>query len=210
MTTPLYTIIRFTLVNRARTASEPCWLATVSYADGPGYKVKKMTTTRDRSKAARFSLATAYTVAVQFSKYPAALERPDGTPLPEDTARLQTEQVTRYTELRQLKAELQRQFNEAMRPVAEALVATGWGGPDAGSGDREEAMTNITRMSRAARDPELDRTVTQLRAQDEARLRAQLDAPLGACVYCGADYFTVGEKLTHDEADCIGGTERFR
>lgn len=93
--TPKHTIIRFTLVNRRARTTQPCWLASVSYADGPGNKVKKMTTTRDRSKAARFSLVTAHDIAAQFHNYPAALERPDGTPMPEETALLQVEVTKR-------------------------------------------------------------------------------------------------------------------
>jgi hypothetical protein len=120
MTPPtLYTIIRFTLVNRRRRGeTQPCWLEKVSFADGPGMKVKKMTTTRDRSKAARLSLANAHVIAEQFSQYPAFLERPDGTPMPEETAKLQANQRTRHAEVLRVNAELTRQFNEAFNDIA--------------------------------------------------------------------------------------------
>lgn len=117
-----YTIVRFTLVNKRTRAQEPCWLSGVTYAPGDGLRVKKMTTTRDRAKAAPFSLAQAHAIAEQFSQYPASLEKADGTPLPEETARLRAEQARRHAAAVAARADVVREFNEAFAPLAPLLA----------------------------------------------------------------------------------------
>ena len=101
------TIIRFTLVNKRTKTTVPCWLEAVRFADGPGMKVTKMTTTRDRSKAARFSIAKAYEIAIQFSQFPASLERANGTELVQETIDLRAEQATRRANTQRIRAEFE-------------------------------------------------------------------------------------------------------
>ena len=121
-TQSLYTIIRFSLVSRKTGERRPCWLASVSYADGPGMKVKKMTTTTDREKAARFSLSSAHAIAEQFSQFPASLERPDGTAMPEESAKLLEAQATRHAEVLRINAEIRAEFNKAFEPLRPLLL----------------------------------------------------------------------------------------
>lgn len=66
------------------------WVAGVSFTNEPGMRVKSMTTTRDRTKAARFATENAHAIAMQFEA-PATLELADGTALLDETAALQAE-----------------------------------------------------------------------------------------------------------------------
>lgn len=118
------TIIQFVLVTRRGRRvikTEPCWLATCSFADGPGMKVKRMTTTRDFAKAMRWSRASAYEIAVQFSHLPATLVREDGTVLEDETTKLQAEQLARHVELRRRRVEMDAEFQRVFAPVYEML-----------------------------------------------------------------------------------------
>lgn len=115
------TIVCFTLVNRKTGVQAPCWIASVSYADGPGMKVNKMTTTRDLSKAARFSAEAAHAVAVQFSQYPAQVQRPDGTALVVESGKLQAEQRENHATAMKVQAEINNEFNKALLEIAPLL-----------------------------------------------------------------------------------------
>lgn len=124
MATNQYTLIQFTSITkrgRRVVSQEPCWLATCAFTDGPGMTVKKMTTTRDIAKAARFSLATAHNIAVQFSHLPASLVRADGTVLAPETDALRAEQARRRDERRRITQDVNRQFSELLLPIMEAL-----------------------------------------------------------------------------------------
>lgn len=35
------------------------------------------------------------------------------------------------------------------------------------------------------------------------------ELPIGGCSHCGDVYYTPGERRLHDDAECIGGYERF-
>lgn len=116
----MFTLIRFQLTNKKTGAQVPCWLETASFVDTPstdgtGLKVKRMTVTRDKDKAARFSPASAYAIAVQFSS-PATLETPTGTVLPE-TEQLQAEQEIRTAQFRQLDRELAEALGKMLKGV---------------------------------------------------------------------------------------------
>jgi len=122
--TTQFTLIQFTLLTKQRrriVRQEPCWLATASFADGPGMKVKKMTTTRDIQKAARFSLVTAHNIAVQFSHLPASLVRPDGSVLEAESSAVQAEQRRRHDEHHRLKRDMNRDLNALFESAAEML-----------------------------------------------------------------------------------------
>ena len=112
----MLTLIRFTLVSTRKPHATlgACWIKSVSYKPGPGMQVSKMQTTRNRDEAARFSLATAYDIAVQFSQFPAILERADGQILEADTRKLQDEQCTRHANLLRQKAEINAEFNRLL------------------------------------------------------------------------------------------------
>lgn len=109
-------IIRFTLVTkrgRKVISTQPVWLASASFADGPGLRVTRMTTTRHRDAAATFSLEHAHAIAVQFSHLKAAMETPDGAPLATESLALRDAQLARRAEARQAVSEL----NEALREM---------------------------------------------------------------------------------------------
>lgn len=108
----MFTLIRFTQVNRKMRTARPCWLETAKFTDGPGMKVKSMTVTTDRSKAMRFSsVENAHAVAVQFSHTPASLETALGVALVAETEKLHAEQLMRYADYQRMREE----FNEALR-----------------------------------------------------------------------------------------------
>lgn len=123
----MMTLIRFTLVSKKRPNPTvgACWIKSVSYKPGPGMQVSKMQTTRNRDEAARFSLATAYDIAVQFSQFPAILERADGQILEAETRKLQDEQCTRHETLLRQKAEINREFNELLSSASKHFRETG-------------------------------------------------------------------------------------
>jgi hypothetical protein len=119
-----YTLIQFTRITKVGRRvhhREPCWLKTAAFADGPGMVVKKMTTTTDLQKAARFSLATAHDIAVQFSHLSVSLVRTDGMALVAESETLRAEQSKRHSELRQFKREL----NEVFASCTERLFGGG-------------------------------------------------------------------------------------
>jgi len=111
------TLVRFTLVNKQSGAQAPCWIKTVSFKDGPGLRVNKMATTRVRDEAARFTTATAIEIAMQFSQSPACLELATGQQLEQETRDLQAAQHAKHVSVRQARAEVQAEFNKALREV---------------------------------------------------------------------------------------------
>ena len=128
VTNPTYTLIQFTLITRRGRQiikTQPCWIEKCSFADGPGMKVKKMSTTTDITKAARWSRMTAFNIAVQFSHLPASLVLSDGTPLEADTQALQAEQLKRHASLQQLKREMAEQFGLVFGPLVAQLRKVG-------------------------------------------------------------------------------------
>lgn len=68
------TLIRFTA-----TSGDPLYIQSVHYADGDGFKVKRVVFTRDRAKAARFHETTADAIARQYFTKVVATERVDGS-----------------------------------------------------------------------------------------------------------------------------------
>lgn len=111
-----FTLVQFTLITkrgRVVIKTEPCWIASCSFADGPGMKVKKMTTTRDLAKAARFSLASAHAIAAQFFTKPASLVDETGAIKIAETATLYAEQLQRLANRAQVRAE----FDQALRDL---------------------------------------------------------------------------------------------
>jgi hypothetical protein len=118
----LYTLIRFTSVTRRTRIATPQYVATVSWADGPGWKVKSVGFTTDRSKAFRFSLLAAHAVAEQYVDSVIAFERPDGTPMPEETEKLRAVQLARLKEHAARVAEANRELAEVFGPVLPLLL----------------------------------------------------------------------------------------
>ena len=119
-----YTVIRFTQVlrqGRRIVQRRPVWVRAVSFAPGPGMKVRGVKLTPDLAKAERFGLLTAHDIAVQFSERPASLERPDGTPLLEATERLQVEQRARHAAAIRNMADIRREWAEALEEIAPLL-----------------------------------------------------------------------------------------
>lgn len=122
----LYTVIRFTQVGRgaARGQRRHVWVSAVRWADGPGYKVKSVSFTTDRDKANRFSLMQAHAVAEQYYTSPATLERPDGTAMPEETAKLLAECLERHRQAIRNRAEIAREWAAFWQDAPEALKAS--------------------------------------------------------------------------------------
>lgn len=88
-------IIRFTQVARRTGERRPAWIKSVSFADGPGYRIKSMILTPRRDEAASFAPATAQEIAAQYFRSPASLEKPNGAPLDAETTALRAEQARR-------------------------------------------------------------------------------------------------------------------
>jgi hypothetical protein len=108
-----FTVIRFTQVRRGRISH--AWVAAVSWGDG--LKVKRVSFTADREKAARFSLTTALTIAGQYYSSNVTLERPDGTAMPDATAAVREAAALS----RRQSAENQRAFAKELEPFAAEL-----------------------------------------------------------------------------------------
>lgn len=107
------TLIQFTRVwkrGRQVVRTEPCWIQSVSWADGPGNRVKNITTTTDITKAAGFSLATAHDVALQFYTKPSSLVDEQGVVKVEATAELHKACLSALSARAQVRAE----FNAAL------------------------------------------------------------------------------------------------
>jgi len=113
-----YTLVQFTQVERGRgiRRTRPCWVSGVKFADGPGMKAKSISYTADISKASRFSLASAFDIAAQFYKFPAALVRPDGTVLVDDTRKLLEEQQKRCASHVQARNDFEATLREMFPP----------------------------------------------------------------------------------------------
>jgi hypothetical protein len=119
------TLVQFTRVwKRGRTVvrTEPCWILSVSYADGPGMKVKKMTTTSDISKAARFSASTAHTIALQFYTTIASLVDEQGVLKVEATAALLKDTLAAHANRRAVQAEYNRMWEDVFPPELQAII----------------------------------------------------------------------------------------
>lgn len=104
---PKYTVLRFTSVNKKTKATRPMWVETISWADGPGMKAKRVTFTYDREKAARLSSMNALSVAECFFTSVIALDWSDGTPNVELTAQLVKTQMEKL----QARNEIRRKMN---------------------------------------------------------------------------------------------------
>jgi hypothetical protein len=107
-----FTVIRFTQVGRgsARGLTRHVWVKECRFKDGPGYQVKSVTYTTERTEAARFSVVVATEIASQYYTSPATLERPDGTAMPEATKELQAECFRRNAEAIRNRAEIAREW----------------------------------------------------------------------------------------------------
>lgn len=109
------TAIRFLQVNRRTGVRRQVWLTGCTFADGDGMRVKAMTCNADRSRAQRFTLEVARTIAVQFCDTPAWLENAaTGELLVDETAKLQAEQLNRHETMRRWQAEIRAEFNKAL------------------------------------------------------------------------------------------------
>ena len=104
-------LIQFTSITKR--GSQPCWLESASFADGPGMKVKNMKTTFDIAKAARFSLEAAHDIAVQFSQLRASLVRPDGSMLRAESEAVVVEQRKRFDEINAVNDKLNREVKKS-------------------------------------------------------------------------------------------------
>ena len=122
----LYTVIRFTQIGRgiAKGMTRHVWVSGVKFADGPGYKVKSVQFTPDREKASRFSLVAASDIAAQYYTSPATLERPDGTQMPEETAKLQAECWKRNAQAIKNRQDIAREWAAIWADAPEELKAT--------------------------------------------------------------------------------------
>lgn len=113
------TIIRFTQRNKSTGADRPVFVSGVRFADGAGYKVKAVQRTTDRSKAARFSTATAVEIAAQFYMHELmAVELANGGELVAETVALRAEQERRFAAAQAIQAE----FNRSMAPVVAEIA----------------------------------------------------------------------------------------
>lgn len=68
-----------TLVRFTGKFGSAMFVSAVSFRDGDGFKVKSVTFSKDRSKAARFHAVTADAIATQFFTHPVQTELVDGS-----------------------------------------------------------------------------------------------------------------------------------
>ena len=125
------TVIRFTQVRysgrgRSRRVidTRPVWVETATFADGSGFKVKKVSFTTDRMKAAGFSLIAATEIAAQYYTKVVALERRDGTAMVEETNALRAECLKRNAEAIRRNEEAQAEWTAFFNDMPEDLKAS--------------------------------------------------------------------------------------
>lgn len=126
MKPPMLTVVRFTQVGRSRGnrgEQRHAWVYGVKWGGGPGYKVKSLYLTPDREKAARFTLVAAQEIVAQYYNSPATLERPDGTPMPEETRKLQEDQFRRNAEAIRNREEIRGEWSEFFAEMTSSLAA---------------------------------------------------------------------------------------
>lgn len=99
----------FNIVWRTKSLA-PVFCAGVSFKSGPGMQVSRAEKTKDRAKAARFSLSTAIEVASQFNHW-TEIQRENGSVEAEATKAVAVAQVRRLA----AKAEVDRVWTDLMQ-----------------------------------------------------------------------------------------------
>lgn len=95
------------------------YVTSVHFADGPGYQVKSVRHSPDRSKAMPFSLVVAEAIAAQYPRSTVVLEREDGSVNQEATSALAADAKQKRDDYNAAV----RKINEEMRPFVQEIVS---------------------------------------------------------------------------------------